>query len=113
MNRIGASAGLTFLKNGGIVIWIGSRFAAVVIADCTSSAAPSMLRSRSNCIVIEVRPWPLEDTIEFRPAMVENCDSSGVATEAAMVSGEAPGNCAETTMVGKSTRGIAATGSSR
>ena len=45
--------------------------------------------------------------------MVENCFSSGVATEDAMVSGLAPGSCAETTMVGKSTRGIAATGSRR
>ena len=45
--------------------------------------------------------------------MVENWRSSGVATEAAMVSGEAPGNWALTTMVGKSTRGMAATGSRR
>ena len=72
-----------------------------------------MSRDRSNCMVIEVTPWPLDDTIEERPAIVENCRSSGVATEDAMVSGAAPGSWALTTMVGKSTRGIAATGSKR
>ena len=45
--------------------------------------------------------------------MVENCRSSGPATDAAMVSGLAPGSFAVTAMVGKSTRGSAATGSSR
>jgi hypothetical protein len=48
-----------------------------------------------------------------RPAIVENCFSSGVATDDAIVSGLAPGSCALTTMVGKSTRGMAATGSRR
>ena len=43
--------------------------------------------------------------------MVENCFSSGVATEAAMVSGLAPGRLRRDLMVGKSTRGSAATGS--
>ena len=43
--------------------------------------------------------------------MVENCASSGVATAAAMVSGDAPGNCAVTWMVGKSTCGNSLTGS--
>ena len=37
------------------------------------------------------------------PAIVENCRSIGAATEAAMVSGLAPGNVAVTWMVGKST----------
>src|ERR1700749_125916 len=87
----GASAGFALMKLGGVVIWIGRRLAAAVSADCTSSAAPSMSRDRSNCIVIEVTPWPLDETIELRPAMVENCRSSGVATEDAMVSGEERG----------------------
>ncbi len=113
MKITGKSAGFTLMKNGGMVICRGRCFAAVVIADCTSSAAPSMLRSRSNCMVIDVMPWPLVEIIELRPAMVENCFSSGVATEAAMVSGLAPGRSALTTMVGKSTRGSAATGRSR
>ena len=42
--------------------------------------------------------------------IVENCLISGVATEFAIVSGEAPGSCAETVMTGKSTFGSAATG---
>ena len=45
--------------------------------------------------------------------MVENCLISGVATEVAMVSGEAPGSWAETETVGKSTVGSAATGRTR
>ena len=47
------------------------------------------------------------------PAMVENCFSSGVATAEAIVSGLAPGSCACTWIVGKSTLGSALTGSSR
>ena len=35
--------------------------------------------------------------------IVENCLISGVATEVAIVSGEAPGSCAETEIAGKST----------
>ncbi len=42
--------------------------------------------------------------------MVENCPSSGVATAAAMVSGDAPGSSAVTWMVGKSTLGSSLTG---
>ena len=44
------------------------------------------------------------------PLMVVNCLISGVATEFAMVSGDAPDRLAETLMVGKSVRGSAATG---
>ena len=96
-----------------MVISVGSRRAAVLIADWTSSAAPSMSRLRSNWSVIRVSPSPLIEVIEVMPAMVANWRSSGVATEAAMVSGLAPGRLAVTWMVGKSTRGRAATGSSR
>ncbi len=46
------------------------------------------------------------------PAMRPNCRSSGAATEVAMVSGLAPGKPADTWMVGKSTWGKGATGSS-
>ncbi len=55
-NRTGKSAGLTFRKLGGMVISIGSRRCAMVNAVCTSSAAPSMFRLRSNWIVMTVRP---------------------------------------------------------
>src|SRR5688500_20400023 len=44
------------------------------------------------------------------PSMVVNCLMSGVATDFAMVSGDAPDRSAETSMVGKSVRGRAATG---
>ena len=43
-------------------------------------------------MVIEVLPSELDEFIESMPAMVENCRSSGVATEDAMVSGLAPGS---------------------
>ncbi|MNC86426.1 hypothetical protein D3C83_20880 [compost metagenome] len=72
-----------------------------------------MLRSRLNCRVIWVVPSALVEFIESSPAMVENCFSSGVATADAMVSGLAPGNDADTWIVGKSTFGRAATGSRR
>ena len=72
-----------------------------------------MLRSRSNCSVIDVEPWPLIEVIEVMPEMVENWRSSTVATEAAIVSGLAPGSVAVTWMVGKSTAGSAATGNVR
>src|SRR5579871_4546884 len=57
-----------------------------------------------------VEPWMLLELIELSPAMVENCFSSGVATDDAIVSGLAPGKFAFTTMVGKSTLGRSLTG---
>ncbi len=75
------------------------------MAACTSTAAPSSLRARSNSRVICVLPSEFELDIEFRPAMVENWFSSGVATAAAIVSGLAPGRAAVTSRVGKSTLG--------
>jgi hypothetical protein len=66
---------------------------------------------RSNCMVMDVRPSDDEDVIDEMPAMVDNCRSIGEATEAAMVSGLAPGKVAVIAMVGKSTRGKAETGS--
>ena len=83
------------------------------MADCTSSAAASMLRLRSNSSVIWVLPSVLSEVIEFMPAMVENWRSSGAATDTAIVSGLAPGYCVVTVMVGTSMRGMAAIGSWR
>ena len=111
--RIGKSPGLTFRKLGGVVISIGKRRCATESAVCTSSAAPSMLRLRSNWMVIEVMPSDDEDVSEEIPAMVESWRSIGAATDAAMVSALAPGNVAVMLMVGKSTAGSAATESSR
>ena len=72
-----------------------------------------MLRLSTNWIAIEVAPCELVVAIESMPAMVANCLTSGVATEVAIVSGEAPGSCAETLTTGNSARGSAATGRKR
>ena len=53
------------------------------------------------------------ELIDVRPAMAENCFSSGSATAVAIVSGFAPGRFAWTCMVGKSTTGRSLTGSCR
>src|ERR1700760_984660 len=106
----GWSDGLTLRSVGGVGMLVGSWRDAAEIADCTSCAAASMLRSRSNCSVMVVVPAALDDVIELMPAMVENWFSSGVATADAMVSGSAPGSEAETVMVGKSTAGNSLTG---
>src|SRR5512138_653446 len=110
---MGMSAGFTFWKVGGDGIPGGSWRLAAEIAAWTSWAAASRLRERSNWSVTCVDPRYDVEFIEERPAMVENCRSSGVATEAAIVSGLAPGSRAETWMVGKSTFGRSLTGRSR
>ena len=79
---------------------VGSCPCAATIMACTSWAAASMLRLRVNCRVICVPPCVLMEDIVSRPAMVENCRSSGVATAEAIVSGLAPGRLALTWMVG-------------
>ena len=112
-NSTGKSAGFTLRKLGGIVISIGSRRCAMVSAVCTSSAAASMLRLRSNWMVMTLVPCDELDVIEEMPAMVDSWRSMIPATEAAMVSALAPGKVAVTAMVGKSTRGRAETGSRR
>src|SRR3954465_12334084 len=107
------SDGLTLRKLGGIVISIGNRRCAVVSAVCTSSAAASMLRLRSNWMTIDVVPCDEVEDIDEMPAIVESWRSIGPATEAAIVSALAPGSVAVTAMVGKSTFGSAETGRSR
>ena len=62
---------------------------------------------------MEVAPRALCELMLSRPERVENCASSGVATAAAMVSGEAPGRFAVTERVGKSTLGSSDTGKAR
>lgn len=61
-------------------------------------------------MAIEVLPSELVVEMESMPAIVANCLMSGVATDVAMVSGEAPGSCAETLTTGNSALGSAATG---
>src|SRR6266542_2685986 len=83
------------------------------IADWTSCAAASIARLRSNCRMIWVAPRAFVEFIAVKPAIVENCRSSGVATDDAIVSGLAPGKLALTRSVGKSTFGRSLTGSWR
>ena len=109
----GKSVGLTFWYEGGDGICGGSDRAVRAICDCTSCAAASMLRDRSNCRVMLVEPWTLLELIDVTPAIVANCFSSGSATADAIVSGLAPGRLALTWSVGKSTFGRSATGSTR
>src|ERR1039457_5510663 len=83
------------------------------MAACTSRAAASMLRFRSNCRVILVDPRLLDEVISVTDAMRVNWRSSGVTTDEAMVSGLAPGKPACTEIVGKSTCGRGDTGNIR
>ena len=69
-------------------------------AAWTSTAAASMSRVLTTSSVTEVTPWVFTELMVCSPGMVENCFSSGSATEEAMVSGLAPGSCAETLMTG-------------
>src|SRR6201996_9624944 len=97
-NRIGESAGLTLRRVGGDGMLTGNCRDAAWMAACPSSAAPSIWRSRSNWMVTVVLPDEDWDVMEETPAMVENCDSSGVATALARVWGSAPGRLADTVM---------------
>ena len=63
-------------------------------------------------MVIAVVPSELVEVICATPGICANWRSSGCATDEAMVSGLAPGRLAVTWMVGKSTCGSGATGSS-
>src|SRR5919109_3113093 len=96
----GASAGLTLRYVGLLGRFAGSCARAALIAACTSRAAASMSRERSNCSVTLVLPRPLEEVISVTPAIRPNWRSSGVATADAIVWGLAPGSAALTTIVG-------------
>src|SRR5256886_13989024 len=98
--RIGLSDGFDLRRLGGFGIPGGNCGSDAEIAVCTSWAAASMLRLRLNCKVMEVEPCELLELIESMPAMPENWRSSGVATDAAIVSGFAPGKLALTLIVG-------------
>ena len=111
--RIEPSAGFTFWNEGGVGMSGGNCRCTREIAICTSCAAASMLRSSENCSVIDVLPSELDELMESMPGRLENCFSSGVATDAAIVSGLAPGRPAFTVIVGKSTVGKSLTGSVR
>ena len=60
---IGASAGLTLRYVGLLGRPEGSRLREALMAACTSRAAPSMSRDRSNCSVIRDEPSELDEVI--------------------------------------------------
>ena len=62
-------------------------------------------------MVMPVLPSVLEEVISVTPAIWPNCRSRGVATDDAIISALAPGKPELTEMVGKSTSGRGATGS--
>ena len=108
--RIGAAAGLALRKVGSVGRSPGKSVSAALSAACTSRAAPSMLRDRSNCTEMRDDPVELVEVISVTPAMVPSWRSSGAATVAAMMFGSAPGRDAVMLMVGNSTLGRLATG---
>ncbi len=110
---IGASDGLALRYVGRLGIPLGSRLCAALIAACTSRAAPLISRSKLNSMMMRVLPSELDEVISLTPAMRPSERSSGVATDEAMVSGEAPGSEALIMITGKSTCGSGATGSRR
>ena len=72
-----------------------------------------MSRLRSNCSVTWLIPYELDDVMVDSEGICPNCRSSGAVTRDTIVSGDAPGSCVVTWMVGKSTCGSAETGSHR
>src|SRR4051795_8047709 len=109
----GAAEGFA-LRYVGLLRSVAGRSARVALmAACTSRAAASMLRFRSNCRLMRDEPVPLLEVISLTPAMVPSRRSRGVATLLAMFSGLAPGMLAETEITGKSTCGSGATGSTK
>jgi hypothetical protein len=83
------SAGVTFCIEGVAGMFGGSLRETTAMPFCTSCAAESMPRSREVMVIVR-KPQVLLEVIESRPAMVENCRSSGAATEEARVSDSRP-----------------------
>src|SRR5439155_5310167 len=97
---IGWSAGFTLRNDGGVGRAGGRSGIAAEIAVCTSVTALSMLRFKSKVSVTLLLPVPLREVISSTPAIVVNWRSRGLATDAAIVTGSPPGNCAPTKIVG-------------
>src|SRR5438132_12809340 len=69
-----------------------------------------MFLERPNCKVMRDEPTLLDEVISVTSAMTPRWRSSGVATVVAIVSGLAPGICANTEIDGNSTAGSGDTG---
>ncbi|MGY4604493.1 hypothetical protein ACVW16_002905 [Bradyrhizobium sp. USDA 4474] len=74
---IGESAGLTLRYVGGEGRFFGNWPLAALIAACTSFAAASIRRLRSNWMVIEAEPSELVDVICVMPGICASWRSSG------------------------------------
>ena len=72
-----------------------------------------MSRLRSNCSVIWLIPYELDDVISWSDGICPKLRSSDAVTSEAITSGLAPGSWVVTWMVGKSTCGSEDTGSQR
>ncbi len=107
---IGVAAGLVLRNVGRAGRSDGRSVCAALMAACTSRAALSMLRLRSNWTVMRVVPSELREVNSDTPGISPSRRSSGAATVAAMISGSAPGRLAVTLMVGYSMVGMLATG---
>src|ERR1700733_10972487 len=103
--RIGWFAGLNLRNEGGAGIPGGRSGITAAMAVCTSTAALSMSRFKSNCSVTLELPVEFAELISLTLAIVVNWRSSGLATPAAIMAGSPPGRVALTLMVGKSTSG--------
>ncbi len=108
--RIGEADGLNLRKLGSVGMSEGRSLSAALSAACTSRAAPSILRDRSNCTVMREEPSEDTEVISVTPDISASLRSSGAATVAAMVLGSAPGRLAFTLMVARSMLGRLATG---
>src|SRR5690606_32424594 len=96
---MGMSLGFDLLYDGGCMPW-GSPRVTRAIAVWTSCAAASIGRVSEKVSVTLTDPWLLREVICSMPGMEEKAFSSGVATDAAMVSGDAPCRLALTLIVG-------------
>ena len=83
--RIGAADGLTLRMAGRVGRSPGRSVSAALSAACTSRAAPSMPRSRSNWMVMLALPSELVEVISVTPGISPSRRSSGAATVAAMM----------------------------
>src|SRR3989344_5999517 len=102
------------LRYVGLLRSVAGRSArAALMAACTSRAAASILRFRSNCRLTRADPLELVEVISLTPAITPSRRSRGVATLVAMVSGLAPARLAETEMAGEPTCGKVDTGSTK
>src|SRR5262249_52101309 len=108
--KIGNAAGLTLRNVGRVGRSPGRSVAAALSAACTSRPAPSMLRPRSNWMVMLLEPSEDTEVISVTPAISPSRRSGGAAIVAAMMAGSAPGRLAVTRTVGSSKLGRLATG---